>query len=162
METESKGRKRKEKETGSGREKWSKRREMEMPLLLLLLLAWADKRYFKAKSLLKNHFNVCSEGMEIRAPCSHTSIQRCTAHCCFLFFFSQDSQSDLVAPCRLFMPDTNGATVSLTNTQSVRAERGRERRGKSPSITQAPLIIPWKEQAISCNDFIKCPHHTCR
>lgn len=127
METESEGRKRKEEETGSGREKWSRQREIETPLLLLLL-AWADKRYIKAERLLKKHFNVRSEGMEIRAPCSHTSIQRCTAHCCFVFFFPKIPNQILWLPAG-FLCQTQMVQLSAwqTHNQSEHREKGEKR-----------------------------------
>lgn len=127
-------------------ENWNRRREIEKPLLLLLLflLARAEKRYIKAARLLKNHFNVRSEGMEIRAPCSNTSIQRCTAHSCFVFLFSPRFPIRSCGSLQAFyarhkwcncQPDKH--TISQSGGRE--RERGRARRGKTPSITQAPF-----------------------
>lgn len=160
------------------KQKWSRRQEIEIEMpLLLLLLAWADKRYIKAECLLKNHFNVRLEGMEIRAPCSNTSAQHRAAHCCFVFFFffffsflhpflfffffSPKIPNQILWLPAGFLCQPQMVQLSAWQTHNQSEQRENSEAG-TPPIAPAPLIILWKEQAIGCNDFIKCLHHTCR
>lgn len=76
----------KKEEKESKKERYTqKERQTEREKQNAIIIARADELCIKVQRLLKNHFNVCFQGMKMRTLCSNTSIQHCCSQCFFLF-----------------------------------------------------------------------------
>lgn len=131
-----------EEEVEEKEKRWSRERQIEIEMLLLQpeQINYASKCSLYWKTIL-----TCALRAWKWEPYVQTHQYNTAAVSAFLPFFFPRFPIRSCGSLQAFMPTTNGMTVRLTNTQSLRVEWGKKNQQKPAPITQGHLITPWKK-----------------